>query len=72
MSSNNSSLTPSQVAHYDDTRKPLLISSFVVLLVLSNSVVITRVAAQWKGWRYFALEDYLIVIALVRFPIKHS
>lgn len=63
--SSNSSLTTSQVAHYDDTRKPLLLGSFVVLLVLSNSVVIARGAGQWKGWRHFLLEDYLIFIALV-------
>lgn len=65
MSHNSSSLTPSQVAHYNDTRKPLLIGSFVVLLALSNSAVIARGAGQWKGWRRLLLEDYLIFIALI-------
>ena len=72
MSPNGSPLTPPQVAHYNDTRKPLLIGSFTVLLVLSNSVVIARLAGQWKIWRRFLLEDYLILIALVRHPINES
>ncbi len=73
MSHNSSPLTPSEVSHYNDTRKPLLIGSFVVLLVLSNSAVIARGVGQWRGWRHLLLEDYLIFVALVLHPIQsHS
>ena len=70
MSSSTPAFTPSKITHYNETRQPLLIGVYVVLLVLSNSVVITRIAAQIRYWNHLLLEDYLIVIALVFYLLR--
>ena len=61
----STSLTPTQLAHFDETRQPKLIAGFTILLVLANLAVVVRIGTQSKLSRRIIAEDYFIILAAV-------
>jgi hypothetical protein len=59
------SLTPVELAEYNDSKKPELYGAFAVLLALTNAVVFVRMYGQFKIWRRLLVEDYLILFAII-------
>lgn len=64
----DSQLTPAQQEHFDDSKKPAIVATLVLLLVLSNILVAIRFGAQLRTYRRLFAEDYLIIFALVSTP----
>ena len=61
-----SGLTPDQLVHYDESKKPIIVSSLVMFLILGNGSVLLRVLSQLRISRRVFAEDYFIILAVVR------
>ncbi|KAL9066104.1 MAG: hypothetical protein Q9161_007762 [Pseudevernia consocians] len=60
-----SSLTPDQLAHYDESKQPAIIATSVVFLILCNVSVLVRVLSQLRISRRLFIDDYAIIFAAI-------
>ena len=60
-----SSLTPDQLAHYDESKQPAIVATSVVFLILCNVSVFVRVLSQLRVSQRLFLDDYSIVFAAI-------
>lgn len=57
-----------QLAHWDEDRGALVVSSVLTFFLIAFITVILRLTARWKQRLRLQWDDYLIIIALVYSP----
>lgn len=65
-------LTPSQVAHYHESKQPAIIASSVIFLFICNASVLGRVLSQFRLSKRLFVDDYAIIFAVICSDITGS
>lgn len=66
-STSSSALTAAELAEWSQSLKPVVLGLSITMLVLGNMGVMLRIWAQWRIQKRPMPEDYLLVMAVVRF-----
>lgn len=64
-------LTAAETADYDQSRQATLIGCLVFFLLIGNLSLASKILVQFRSRPRLQVEDYFLIIALVRTSVFH-